>query len=209
MNLLKQKSVVDKVMNKIFPIAPNAIVAGGAPRDWFFGKVARDVDIFLYRPDLVTTSNIIAVFSSIKLNLHYLEFLYSENGDRTGHGTYISNPLISHVLECTYSGVNFQFIFMTESTFTSVVPHFPLNMSRIWYKDGELHPTGEFLHGVNTKSLIKMDEIYADGHTYIDKIRKYFPDYRYFSSVEEYFVSTNRFSEWEWKQRNVRVHTNG
>ena len=46
MNLLRQKALTREVMETILPISPTAIVAGGAPRDWYFNNQAQDVDIF-------------------------------------------------------------------------------------------------------------------------------------------------------------------
>lgn len=44
----EQIAVVRKVSNKIAFFDNDAVIAGGAPRDWFLGKAARDVDVFLY-----------------------------------------------------------------------------------------------------------------------------------------------------------------
>lgn len=188
MNILRQMTIADEVMEKLAPITPHAIIAGGAPRDWYFQKTARDVDIFLYRPDLKTNLDVLSTFSKVGLSLSSFDTSLTVDGDHvTGHGTYIHNPNIDHVYETEYFGVQFQFIFMKSPTFTSVVPRFPLNLSRIWYKNGTIHPTGEFLHGVKNTALIKMDELYADGNKYIKKIRERFPDYKYYASVELYF----------------------
>lgn len=43
-----QKFVADTILYKLFPIDPYCICAGGAPRDWYLGKVASDLDIFIY-----------------------------------------------------------------------------------------------------------------------------------------------------------------
>lgn len=187
MNLLRQKALTREVMETILPISPTAIVAGGAPRDWYFNNQAQDVDIFLYRPDLNTPYFVKQVFKSVGLPITTLDTSLMEDG--VGHGTYFLNPRISQVYEMMYSGLKFQFILMKEPTFTSVVPHFPLNLSRIWYKDGDIHPTHEFLHGVENKALIKLDELYADGNRYVTKIRERFPDYQYYASVQEFYFS--------------------
>ena len=42
----QQKLVADKVLNQLYLICPEAIVAGGAPRDWYLGKPANDIDVY-------------------------------------------------------------------------------------------------------------------------------------------------------------------
>jgi hypothetical protein len=39
-----------EVFYKVKALYPNAVIAGGAPRDWLLREPARDVDIFVYEP---------------------------------------------------------------------------------------------------------------------------------------------------------------
>ena len=49
----KQMSVAQNVLNKLEFFDPSCILAGGAPRDWYFGNLANDLDFYVYfRPDL-------------------------------------------------------------------------------------------------------------------------------------------------------------
>ena len=50
-NLSNQIATADWILTKIEKIDPFAIIAGGSPRDWEHGMMARDVDIFLNVPN--------------------------------------------------------------------------------------------------------------------------------------------------------------
>ena len=178
MDYKDQMKIADEVLEKLYPISPYAIVAGGAPRDWYFEKEAVDIDVFLYRPDLVTSHSIISVFKSIGMDIWQIGHSMS------GHPQYEKNALIYKVFNCTYKNVNFQFIFMKEKTFTSVVPKFPLNICMIWYKD-KIHTTRDFNRAVKHKVIVKMNPLYADGDKYIKKIKERFPDYDYYDNYEK------------------------
>lgn len=187
MNKLRQMTITDKVMKMLNPISPHIIVAGGAPRDWYFDVQCNDVDIFFYRPDLETTYDTISTFKSIGLDILPLYPRGVDINSLVGHETYFINPNIAHVYETEISSLKFQFVQMKEKTFRSVVPHFPLNMSRIWYKNGIINPTQDFIMGERRKVLVKMGELYADGNKYIQKIRARFPDYTYFPSLQSFY----------------------
>lgn len=45
-NILKQWEIAKKVLSDVHVIDPNAIIAGGAPRDWLEGKECNDIDIY-------------------------------------------------------------------------------------------------------------------------------------------------------------------
>lgn len=48
----RQKLVADDILSRLELLDPRCIVAGGAPRDWHLGKTAKDIDVFLYTPQL-------------------------------------------------------------------------------------------------------------------------------------------------------------
>ena len=48
MKIEDQKAIADELLAKIELIDKNAILAGGAPRDWWAGVEANDLDFYLY-----------------------------------------------------------------------------------------------------------------------------------------------------------------
>jgi len=176
----KQMKIADEVLSKIYPIDPHAIIAGGAPRDWYFGNLASDLDVFFYRPDLRTYDPIQNVFSSVGFERPYPVGM----DDLEIHGRYKRNEYVERVFETIYKGMTVQLIQMSEPTFGSVVPKFPLNICKVWYKFDGIVTTPDFDRAVKYKSIVKTDSLYADGDRYLQKILAKFPDYKYYSSYE-------------------------
>lgn len=48
MKIEEQNVVAKKVLEKIKIVDPYVILAGGAPRDWYFGNPCNDLDIYYY-----------------------------------------------------------------------------------------------------------------------------------------------------------------
>jgi tRNA nucleotidyltransferase/poly(A) polymerase len=46
-----QQSVADSLLARLEAIDPHCIIAGGAPRDWYLGRLANDLDVYLYIPE--------------------------------------------------------------------------------------------------------------------------------------------------------------
>jgi len=44
----QQRQSANAVLDKLRCLDSRAIIAGGAPRDWYFSKLANDIDIFYY-----------------------------------------------------------------------------------------------------------------------------------------------------------------
>lgn len=175
----EQRGLAQEVLTKIEMLDPTAIIAGGAPRDWYFGYLARDVDFFIYtRPDL----SLAAVKFQLGKILE-LEQIIAKTGDAIPE-IYGKNPDLRIVYDCNYKGLACQIMVMKKPTFKCVVDKFPLNMVKIWYKAGQLHPSVDFIRGVKHKALIKTGVDYNDGDVYIKKIKGYFPDYTYYESYD-------------------------
>lgn len=180
-----QKDVADKVLEQIFPIDPFAICAGGAPRDWFFGKPAADLDIFLY-----TTVPQITIVHEM------LEAVGIQTGEaRIAEGLpewYKLNPHLRCVFDTVVDDVPVQIMVMTEPTFKSVIPHFPFSICKVWYKhrNSYMNTNGvrldrDFDSAEQHKIVVKTNTIYNDEHKYVQKIKAKFPEYRFFESWEE------------------------
>jgi tRNA nucleotidyltransferase/poly(A) polymerase len=87
-----QKIVADDVLEKLFSIDPHAIVAGGAPRDWFMGNLASDIDVFF------CTRHGISI-STVKRQLEHVGFVIEST--KTGKNLpahYKKNPMLKCLL---------------------------------------------------------------------------------------------------------------
>jgi len=173
-----QKWIADNVLQKLFPIDPYSIVAGGAPRDWYFDNPASDIDVFFYTGQKTLPIIHDMLFS---VGLGYKEL-------KLGGGIpewYKHNPSLQGVYCLEMEGVKVQLMRMQEPTFKSVVPQFPLSICHAWYKRGEIHTERPFLHSVKHKAIYKTNTIYNDEHAYISKILRKFPDYTYYSNIDQ------------------------
>jgi len=154
---------------------PEAVVAGGAPRNWEFGKPANDIDIYLCRPLLETElSNLIGVDSYKTLGKKY-----------DGYGL----KEISRVLETSFGGTKVQFISIDRKYKNSknfahhVFRTFDFGICKIgWTPEGFIK-SKEFEYDKENKTLtINMSNIleFSDPMSLpkrVKKMKKYFPNF--------------------------------
>jgi hypothetical protein len=183
----KQIKIADEIMEKLETFDPTCILAGGAPRDWYFGNLATDLDFFVHwRPDFEGQK------WRYRVQLEKLGFKVTQ---KTGEGlpeNYRRNPHLITVFEFKYKGEVIQVMFMDEKTFNCVVKLFPFGICQAWYKrhfvdDGignvwnssGIQTSTEFEWSVKHKTLRLINDLYNDADGYIEKIRSKFPDYDY------------------------------
>lgn len=172
--VLAQQEKANQILALVEQLDPTAIIAGGAPRDWYFGKVASDIDIFMYfRPDLP-----LGELHSFMLNKGFeVDFV----GDQEEQFNYKLNPNIRCVFQLDYKGEKVQLVMLNKPSW-GIVDTFAINICKIWYKRGKINTTKNFLFAIKNKILIKEGELYASTAKYELKIRDKFKDYTWFSS---------------------------
>ncbi len=179
MNVKDQQEWADHILSLLETFDPTAIIAGGAPRDWWHKREASDLDCFVtIREDLMAPQR--------KKMLERLGFKVTK--ENSGHDLpeqYKKNPDLLRVIEVTLDGCDIPIQLMqVENTF-NVVDHFPLSLCKVWYKDGSIRVTKDFNRSVAHKALVLVSELYADGDRYIKKIVDKYPEYKYYSSYEQ------------------------
>ena len=178
----KQMDVAQRVLNKLELFDPSCILAGGAPRDWYFGNLANDLDFYVYfRPDLPS-----------RWRENQLEKVGLKGFKAKGRESqefpenYKRNPHLMAVHEGIVSGEKVQIMFMDEKTFHCVVDLFPFGICQAWWKgkdyldyltQSNIHTTRYFDESVNHKVLRLLNDLYGDSDGYIEKIKNKFPDY--------------------------------
>jgi hypothetical protein len=176
--IAKQKAVADKVLDKLFSIDPFAICAGGAPRDWHFGKPATDLDIFFYSA-VPLTGLIEKMLEHVGIKI---------NTVRTSESLpewYQLNPHLNCVYETTVDGINVQLMLMRQDTYRSVVPEFPFSICKAWYKGGNISLDRDFKNCEKHKIVVQTNKLYSDEHKYVQKIKAKFPEYKFFGTWED------------------------
>lgn len=157
---------LDFIYNFIGDLLINPILAGGAPRNFFFNFHAVDLDIFVE-----VNTDIDKIYDLIKDNP-----LFSSRKLQQGEGLpeqYLS-PYINAVLTFSYNGSLFQII--RKSYEYELLSSFPVSLSLITYKDGILYPHNFFLHSIRTGSMYLKQRESSD--RFIEKYRKNFSKFQ-------------------------------
>lgn len=142
-DVIQQMEKTDLLLLKLKDILNKPVVAGGAPRDWFFNFMATDVDIF------VNPQSIEQLAEDIKnnLNINTIEVTLSENLPENYRSDYISG-----VLSFRFEYINFQIII--KNTTRNVLQSFPISLSLITYENYCIKPTNVFLKSIRTSSML-------------------------------------------------------
>lgn len=174
MDIEQQKQVAEKILFDLEVVDSHAILAGGAPRDWFFGKEATDLDFYFYPSPIkylpdgkhLSLNKLISDFASLK----FPTFIKSEYpyDDR--------NPHLVLVFDGEYDGMKVQFMCMNIPT-EFVVDLFALNICHIWYKDGKINTTPAFDACVQSKTIHIINPLYGKRDKYVQKIVNKFPEF--------------------------------
>lgn len=174
MRIKQQMEIANEVLTKLETFDPTCILAGGAPRDWYMGKPATDLDFYIYfRPEL-SMRYLESIFKDLGFNLTAKELSNPEIPMNYKH-----NPHLKRVYEQFYSGIKIQIMQMDMPTFSCVVNLFPLDICMIWYKHSQIFPTKEFMNCIRTHTIHLMNELYNRKDKYLDKIRKKFPGFKW------------------------------
>jgi hypothetical protein len=183
-----QQKVADLVLKQLFTIDPFSIVAGGAPRDWYLGKPATDIDAFFYDARNLTLPKMQSVLEAVGFKVESCQ----QGGNLPDW--YNKNPDLKTVYNLNMSGVKVQIMRMSKPTFNCVLPNFPLSICHVWYKEGKIFTEKPFIRSVQHKVIYKTSGIYNNEHRYIKKILDKFPDYKYYNSsleLVEYILDNN------------------
>ena len=172
MSIDEQQAIADEVLKRLAVFDPYAIVAGGAPRDWYLGMKANDIDVFINFNSIYTQTTLRGILRSLGFDAKPLEFNAKAKD-------YKLNPHLKWVFDVKGFEYPVQLIFVNNNTFKTI-DTFPLDICKIWYKtERGIVPTKAFKEAVETRTITKCNPIYADEQHYIKKIRERFRDYRY------------------------------
>lgn len=177
----KEKSIADAVLERLEIIDPTCILAGGAPRDWWLGKTANDLDFYMYAGNRTMTS--------IENALKYLGLpvtplrLKGHNVRAKLDDMYGCMPNLQAVYETTYRGKSVQIMLMSEPTFRGVVDQFACSISKVWYKGGMIRPEPAAVYSRDSKGII-VEKGYTPNTAYVQKMMERFPNYRFFFQMD-------------------------
>lgn len=188
MNVQEQKEISAEVLMVLKCIDCDAIIAGGAPRNWYFGELARDIDCYL-RWHVNTTGHAMSTLSK----LLDTPVVAEQSVDCTYHFGGDSFHL-HKIMAFEYKGVLFQVIVIKEdkplSSFEgTIVSHMDVGINMIscnWYglKTLDLNMSRAFLNDVTNKTLTLYQNVMNPEQlkhcmtVHLPKIMSYYPDYK-------------------------------
>lgn len=166
-----QTRTADRVLELLENIDTGVILAGGAPRDWYLKNPARDLDFYIFYPEIGNEQ-----FTEL-LEIH-LGVPVSIKGETENlYGDSYRNPELLAVWDFEYDGIPCQVMRMVDVIDRCAVQSFALDICRVWYKGGRIHTTKEFLESVDHKIIRIMKPLYYKGDAYIQKIVSKYPDF--------------------------------
>lgn len=200
----KQMYIAGQILDKLRLIDSTAVIAGGAPRDWYMNKPATDIDIFYHfhgdiyhAKDLAANLNILkTVFPEMKLKILGVSADYRNLKDVEDHANYMLNPNIRHVFEFNYRGQVFQLIDKVDKTLP--IETFAYNVCQAWSDGVEICYTPMFKVGMDKRILIETGHLYSNSCKYKKKMQEKFKGWTYIAprtiQIEGHGVFSNTTS---------------
>ena len=182
-----QKATADRVLNVLTNSGFTAVCAGGAPRDWYLGRIAKDLDFFVDKKSKTNTEFEVEDFFKI-LGKGVAIF----NTELEQSGMYESNPRLKQVYEFEFEDQTCQLIITQPSIADyeedrilnpawDIHKTFPVNVSKATYRADSnfkygLEYTDDFKYGHQFK-ILDFNEEFLYNDFYKRKIRRKFKDY--------------------------------
>lgn len=127
--IVRQKALADRIIWTLNKQGCFPLLAGGAPRDWYIGEEANDLDFYIQTANPEGAAGAVA---------NYLEIDLSPLGDKEYDKLLKEdNPLLA-VYEGEFQGQTVQFMFVTTNPKVFVNEYFDLSICKVWYENGEI-----------------------------------------------------------------------
>jgi len=155
-------------------IDEEAIIAGGAPRDWTLNSCAKDIDIY-YRSHL-RKGNMIDIIREFPCAI-IKDYPFNYNFG-----------FIDFIINCEFNDLKFQFIKIKENTLLPcefIINNFDFDICRVWDNGYAIHETQEFKNDISKKLLtLRPDRICGEQlkHSLINhypRLQDKFPDHQF------------------------------
>lgn len=167
---------------------PEAIVAGGAPRNWDFGRPARDLDIYISAPFYEKELKKIPCFEHIVLEKVSNKKFMDSLGELSAYDYFESNHQILDVQETNFRGTKIQIItidkkFNFPEDFAShIFKTFDIGICKIAWNDllGILKSLSFVSDRENKTLTVDMGELETPKNlpSRLEKMEEYFPDHK-------------------------------
>ena len=141
--IMEQKQIADLVYKKLRMADPYCILAGGAPRDWYYGMVAKDLDFYFYTSGETIRSVEKQLNSLMGFEVKHAK--YSQ--DKEAYQAYKTMPFLRRVFKSEVCGVSIDFVqLVNPHDQFKVADHMDVSICKIWADEGlKLKPSEDFL----------------------------------------------------------------
>lgn len=202
--ILKQKLIAKLVLNKTKKYFPSAVVAGGAPRNWYGNMVAKDIDIFLFPEEKASLDQVIF---DLHLNPDNLEMVKGTQEDSPEEDNDISNFLkdfsfssrlkpkkeyspfdLIEVWEIEIRGERVQWIFVNKDRFDKIEKFiegtFDFEICKVYFDGNDIITTDGFKEDYKNKTFTtSINSLLTTGRINTlpkrtRKLQNLFPDFR-------------------------------
>lgn len=175
MNTIEEQSnLADKLLSQLEVISPYVMLAGGAPRDWYFRNLATDLDIYLYSPAITVKT----MQKQLKLATG-VDFKHNWELRKDDQSLYSTMPQLRRVFEADIDGMKVQVMQLNEPNDEfKVVTNMSTSICKVWYKDGEINLHQDFKLTIASGVMFLNDGYnWTDPHPkkMIEKFRNRFP----------------------------------
>ncbi len=171
-----QKREAKELLDKLRVVDPFVMIAGGAPRDWYFNTPAKDLDVYMRLPNhnTITLVENLARQVGIK-NLTGMS--------KVTESSYAELPNLKWVFAGEYNGLPINLMVMDKGVREEVIKDFDLAICRAWFDGEKCHYFEEFEFCVQTRICLVHPK-YTGKEAHIRKMAKRFPQFMFFKKVE-------------------------
>lgn len=175
MSIDKQKEVAKKIYSKLKIVDPHCILAGGAPRDWYFGNEAQDLDFYFAS----TVRTIGAVRKQLEASFPESEItLLMDKEQGSTNEMYKSMSFLIRIWELVVDNISVQLIQVEIGKQWKVVDNMDISICQCWYINDEIKTHQNFRLTEKSGVMFTVKEGYTWQDRHAAKIKERFTKYR-------------------------------
>lgn len=177
----EQRDIATKLLNNLFTIDTFAMIAGGAPRDWYLGDTARDLDVYLRMPNHDTMGKVVDVCT--QLGMVDVKAMERSTKSNECEFAYSQLPNLKWVFEGKFAGVPVNIMVMEEGKREEIVKDFDLGICKVWFDGEKSYYTEEFMMAVQN-NICLVHPKYKGTEMHIRKMKSRFPNLIFCKKLE-------------------------
>ena len=175
-NVDKQQEIAATLIAALKPIDPFVMIAGGAPRDWYFNKLANDLDVYIRLPN----HNTIGLVESLARLLGITNFHVMP---KTTDTSYAELPNLKWVFEGYFQGMKVNLMIMDKGVREEIVKDFDVAICKAWFDGVESHYHEEFEFCVKTRVCV-VHQNYTGKEAHVQRMAKRFPQFMFYKKLD-------------------------